>query len=86
METAMVEKIKIPIFNPDGTQGQDIGTVVKVTDAKEPWTEYTLENGTKISIKLALANIAQIDGKIAPNGDPIYSVQAQQVMSITHKL
>jgi len=82
----MADKIKIPIVNPDGSVGQEIGTMVEVIESKEPWTEYTIENGTKIRIKQALVSIAQIDGKTAPNGDPIYSVQAQQVMSITHKL
>jgi len=82
----MADKIKIPIVKPDGSAGEEIGTMVEVTDSKEPWTEYTLEDGTKIRIKLTLISIAKIDGKTAPNGDPLYSVQAQQVMSIIPKI
>lgn len=82
----MADKMKIPIMNPDGSVGEEIGTMVEVTDSKEPWTEYTLGDGTKIRIKQALISIAKIDGKTAPNGDPIYSVQAQQIMSIIHKI
>jgi len=82
----MADKIKIPIVKPDGSTGEEIGTMVEVIDSKEPWTEYTLEDGTKIRIKQTLISIAKIDGKTAPNGDPLYSVQAQQVMSIIPKI
>lgn len=82
----MADKMKIPLMNPDGSVSQEVGTIVEVTDSKEPWTEYTLADGTKIRTKQTLINIAKVDGKTSPNGDPIYSVQAQQIMSVIPKI
>ena len=78
----MAGKMKVPFTNPDGSISQEIGTIMEVTDEKEPWSEYTLEDGTKIRIKPTLINIIRLEGKTAPNGDPMYSIQLQQTMSV----
>jgi hypothetical protein len=82
----MADKMKLPFVNPDGSTSQEIGTVLNVTDSKEPWSEYTLEDGTKLRIKQTLVNIVKLDDKKAPNGDPVYLVQGQQLMSVIPKI
>jgi len=82
----MANKMKVPFMNTNGILSQEIGTMMEVTDSKEPWSEYTLEDGTKIRIKQTLVNVTKLEGKIAPNGDPIYSIQLQQTMSIIPKI
>jgi len=82
----MADKMRVPFMNPDGSVSQEVGILMEVTDSKEPWSEYTLEDGTKIRIKQTLVNIIRMEGKSAPNGDPIYSVQLQQTMSIIPKI
>ena len=79
----MADKVKVPYKNPDGSMSQEIGTLMEVTDSKEPWSEYTLEDGTKIRFKQALV---RLDNKKNPNGDPVYSIQSQPTMSIFPKL
>lgn len=82
----MADKMKVPFVNPDGSMTQKIGTLMEITDSKEPWSEYTLADGTKIRIKQTLISVAKLDGKTAPNGDPVYAVRSQQTMSIFPKI
>jgi hypothetical protein len=76
----MADKMRFPLVNPDGSESrsseiQEIGTLIEVTDSKEPWSEYTLGDGTKIRLKQTVVSIAKLDGKQAQNGDPVYVVQ-----------
>ena len=82
----MADKIKIPVQGPDGNKIEKIGTVVNVISSNEPWTEYELENGTKIRTKQTLINVVKLDDEKSPNGDPIYVVTAQPVVSILPKI
>jgi len=82
----MADKMKVPFLNPDGSVSQEIGILMEVADSKEPWSEYTLVDGTKIRIKQTLMNIVRLEGKTAPNSDPVYSVQLQQIMSVIPKI
>jgi hypothetical protein len=82
----MTNKMKVPFVNPDGSMSHEIGTLMEVSEFKEPWSEYILEDGTKIRIKQTLVSVAKLDGKTAPNGDPVYAVQSQQTMSIFPKI
>jgi len=82
----MEAKMKVPVTNPDGSVSQEMGTIMDVTDSKEPWSEYTLEDGTRIRIKHTLVNVFRLEGKTAANGEPLYSIQLQQVMSVIPKI
>jgi hypothetical protein len=82
----MADKMKIPFANPDGSMSQEIGTLMEVTDTKEPWSEYTLEDGTKIRSRQAVLNIIRLDNKKSINNEPVYVVQAQQTMSVIPKI
>lgn len=78
----MADKIKVPFLNPDGTITQEIGTLVKVTEANEPWSEYILEDGTKLRMKQTVVSVAKLNATGAGDDDPIYSVQSQQTLSV----
>jgi hypothetical protein len=39
----MADKMSVLLINPDGSESQEIGTLMEVTESKKPWTEYTLE-------------------------------------------
>ena len=82
----MADKMRVPFENPDGTVSQEIGTLMEITNSEEPWSEYILEDETKIRFKQTLVNIIRLDNKKNPNGDPVYVVQSQQTMSIIPKI
>ena len=82
----MAEKMKI--LTPDPTTGklsETIGENMDILEAKEPWSEYILEDGTKIRAKQAAINIVKLDMK-NPDGTPAYVLQSQQMMLIIPKL
>jgi len=39
---------------------------------KEPWTEYRLEDGTVLKVRIILANVARLVDRYKPDGEPIY--------------
>lgn len=47
----------------------------------EQWSYYTLLDGTSLKVRAVLVNALRIDGVYAPNGDPVYSVNASIVVS-----
>jgi hypothetical protein len=47
---------------------------------KEPWTVYTLEDGTVIKFKQALAKICRLTDTFKPDGEPIYVFQIGAIM------
>lgn len=49
---------------------------------KEPWCEYTLENGTKIRIRIMLTKVVEYLNKFHPNGAPVYDLPMTQVVDI----
>jgi hypothetical protein len=81
----VADRIKVPFFNPDGTVTQKIGTLVKVVEAAEPWSEYSLEDGTKLRMKQVIINVVRMDDK-DDNGDFMYSVQSQQTLVVVPQI
>ena len=82
----MAEKMKI--LAPDPTTGklsEVIGENMDILESKEPWSEYALEDGTKIKAKQAAVNIVKLDQK-TPDGNPVYVLQSQQMMLVLPKL
>lgn len=43
-----------------------------VKAATEPWSEYQLEDGTVVRVRLVLHSFRRVVGAFAPNGDPEY--------------
>ena len=82
----MADRMKVPLYNPDGSVSQEIGTLMEITESKEPWSEYTLEDGTKIRTRQAVVSIVKLDDKKDVNGEPVYVFQSQQTMSVIPKI
>lgn len=78
--------IKVKTRIPNGVGGiiEKTGTLVDVKDAKEPWSEYTLDDGTIIRMKQTVLQIVKIDGPMI-DGVPQYSVQAQPIINVIPK-
>ena len=82
----MADKMMIPFTNPDGSVSQEIGTLMEITDSKEPWSEYMLEDGTKVRYKNTVLYITRLDNKKNENGEPVYVVHGQQAVAIIPKM
>lgn len=50
---------------------------------REGWNEYALHDGTKLKLKAVLAEVLRVEGMYAPNGDPLYLVNASPIVSTT---
>jgi hypothetical protein len=48
---------------------------------KENWNSYSLEDGTKIRMRLVVAQVIRLDGEYTPEGDPIYLVNSTNVVT-----
>ncbi len=49
------------------------------SEGPEKWNTYILHDGTTLKVKVVLADILRVEGQYAPNGDPIYNLNAQIV-------
>jgi hypothetical protein len=57
-------------YNPSGQMEQR-----SVVNSKDGWSEYTLDDGSKISAKASLIDVKRAAGQFSPNGDPVYVMQ-----------
>ncbi len=48
---------------------------------RENWNTYVLHDGTSLKIKAVLAEVLRVDNMWAPNGDPLYVVNASPVIA-----
>jgi hypothetical protein len=63
--------------------GQEVfGESVEFETEKESWNVYILHDGTTLKLKAVLAEIFRVDGVFDPNGQPLYVVNANPVMSV----
>ena len=70
-------KIKV---NLPGT-GPVEATLVQIIESVDRWTEVKLDDGSLLRIKPVVVSVARIDGKYDPEGNPLYVLQANQVMT-----
>jgi hypothetical protein len=56
-------------FDPDAESGG------------EKWSHYNLHDGTTLKVKPIVAEVLRIEGQYAPNGDPIYTINAQMIVA-----
>ncbi len=76
----MEKKVKVPY--PTQTSPMKDGVRVSVTEALERSTEVTLADGTKIRLKASVLAAFRIEGEYDLEGNPAYSVQIQNTISI----
>lgn len=61
--------------------GRDItGEEVEFETERENWNTYLLVDGTKVRLKAVAASIVRLD-EYLPNGDPMYIVNASNVVA-----
>jgi hypothetical protein len=51
------------------------------SDGAEKWNLYVLQDGTTLKVKAVLSEVLRVDGMYAPNGDPMYTANAQIVVA-----
>lgn len=52
------------------------------TSTAEPWTSYTLSDGTEVRVRIMLLAATRIEGQFNPDGTPVYQLQCQQIMHV----
>lgn len=56
-----------------------------VVASRDGWSEYTLDDGTVIKTRTALVDVKRVVDQYAPNGDPLYIIQAAAITNIEAK-
>lgn len=57
-----------------------MGQEIEFVTERESWNSYILEDGTKVKLKAVAATIVRLD-EYLPNGDPMYIVNASNVVA-----
>jgi hypothetical protein len=55
---------------------------VNVLEAKEAWSEYSLEDGTILRIKPVMIAVSRVEGEHTPDGDPVYNMKSTLVTDV----
>jgi hypothetical protein len=50
-------------------------------ESAEKWNLYALHDGTTLKLKAVLADVLRLEGQYSPNGDPLYTVNAQIIVA-----
>ena len=81
----MGEKVKVPVPDINGNITEAIGLNMEIISMKEPWSEYILENGTKIRARQAVISIVKLDQKNV-DGSDAYMLQSQSMLHVIPEL
>lgn len=57
-------------------------TPIEVNQASEYWNQYLLDDGSVIKMKLVATKVLRVDNRYDTEGNPIYFVQSQNIMSV----
>jgi hypothetical protein len=57
-------------------------TRVRFESTSEPWTEYTLEDGSVVRCRLMVIAAKRREGEFNEQGKPIYDLEMQQIVHI----
>lgn len=57
-------------------------TILEFESERENFSTYLLADGTTLKIKPVVTEVMRIDGLYQPNGDPVYGVNATQVLAV----
>lgn len=64
--------------------GQEvIAETVEFEADKEQWSTYILHDGSTLKVKAVVTEVARLEGLYDPKGDPVYMIQASQVMHVS---
>ncbi len=68
--------------HPHDSSKQAEATVVKVTEANEPFTYITLEDGTTLTMRMTVLEVVRFIDCWDEDNNPIYSVNGRGSLSI----
>ena len=55
---------------------------VSVSESTERWTEVRLDDGSVLRVKPVILGALRIDGRYDQEGNPMYALKANQVMTV----
>ena len=73
------EVAELKIRTPDGRVVT--GRKLNFRVVREEWNEYELEDGTKLYVKLVLADVVRRN-ELNPFGEPVYQISSQNVVRV----
>jgi len=74
----MPEKNKIRL--PDGSSAD--GVSVHVNQSSEQWSQYFLEDGSVLKVKLVVTKVSRLENAYDAEGNPVYIFQSANVTSV----
>jgi hypothetical protein len=73
------KKLKIKL---QGTDTEVDATEVQVSESSERWSEFTLEDGTVLRVKMAVMSAVRLDDRYDPEGNPLYSLNFAPIVGV----
>lgn len=55
---------------------------LRFSAANEPWTEYQLEDGTIVRVRVIMVRAVKRDGQFNDQGAPLYDLEMQQIVNV----
>lgn len=68
------------VKGPDGQEREAEPVEVEDSESEENWSVYKLSDGTKLRIKPVVVKVARVKGEYKPDGSPVYTIEAQNVV------
>jgi len=78
----MGRQVKLKVPDQRGIVAERDCELLDIMGSKDQWSEYTLEDGAQIRMKQAIVQVVKIIGEKGPEGDPVYTIQAQPIISV----
>ena len=57
------------------------GAKVDFEIENENWNKYSLDDGTKLKVRLVVAQIVRLENEYTPDGDPIYLINSTNIVT-----
>jgi hypothetical protein len=68
---------------PQGGAQQVDGMEVPVEESTERWSEFKLEDGSVLRVKITVVSAVRLTGQYDPQGNPMYVLNMTPVIAIT---
>ena len=76
-DESLVTKTTVPL--PTGGTGE--GEEIQVKESTERWSEFRLEDGTLLRMRMTVLSAVRVDGHFDAEGNPLYLAKAQAITS-----
>ena len=60
------------------------GVEVPISESNEKWSEFSLEDGTRIRAKVSIISVVRILNEYDPAGNPIYTINAAPIIGVAY--